>query len=239
MSQNIDVSGRYTDTGNILQIEYARKAAAKGHTTIGIAFKDGVILAVDKKAPSKLVDIRKLMYIEAISDAYAMAYTGLGHDAFVLKHELKNYCSRMLEVREREPLEEDFLNQIRAYLTHFSSYMEWRPVGCEFLVSSQNARGVSLFHIDPSGAVNRCRAYAVGLNAQAAKTELEKISSDIGTRDSAVEAAVRVLHLSKDELAEGSFIIEMMEISKEEGIKRVPEDEINRLLEGFQGTAGH
>ncbi|KAI5192643.1 20S proteasome subunit alpha 2 [Nematocida minor] len=239
MSQNIDVSGRYTDTGNILQIEYARKAAAKGHTTIGIAFKDGVILAVDKKAPSKLVDINRLMYIESISDAYAMAYTGLGHDAFVVKHELKNFCAQILEAREREPLEEEFFDQARAYLSHFTSYMSWRPVGCEFLVSSQTHKGVSLFHIDPSGSVNRCKAYAVGLNAQAAKTELEKIHTDIITREDAVEAAVRVLHLSKDELTEGSFVIEMVEILKEEGIKRVSEEEIGKLSEGFQEDAGH
>ncbi|KAH9387283.1 20S proteasome subunit alpha 7 [Nematocida major] len=239
MSQNIDLSGRYTDTGNILQLEYARKAAAKGHTTIGIAYKDGVILAVDKKAPSKLVDIKRLMYIESISDAYAMAYTGLGHDAFVLKHELKKYCTQILCSKEREPLEEEFLEYVRAFLIHFSSYIEWRPAGCEFLVSSQSSKGVSLFHIDPSGAANRCRAYAVGLNAQAAKTELEKIDGEISTRNSAIEAAIRVLHLAKDELSEGSFVIEMVEVSREEGIKRVPEDEINKLSEGFQEPSGN
>ncbi|EHY66650.1 hypothetical protein NERG_00290 [Nematocida ausubeli] len=233
MSQSIDVSGRYTETGNILQLEYAKKAAAKGHTTIGIAYKDGVILAVEKKASSKLIDIKKLMFIESLSDGFAMAYTGLGHDAFVLKHELKRYCMQILESREREPLEEEMLDQIRSYLLHFSSYMSWRPVGCEFLLSSQNTRSVSLFHIDASGAANRCRAYAVGLNAQAAKTELEKIHQDIATRDDAVHAAIRVLHLSKDELSEGSFVIEMVEVSKEEGIKRVSEEEINSLSAGF------
>lgn len=233
MSQNIDVSGRYTDTGNILQIEYARKAAAKGHTVIGIAYEGGVVLAVDKKSPSKLVDIERLLYIESISDAYVIGYTGLGHDSFVLKHELKNYCIKMLEEREREPLEEEMLGRIREYLSHFSSYMSWRPVGCEFLLSSQNKDGVSLFHIDPSGSVNRCSAYAVGIGAQAAKTELEKIHTEIVTRDNAVEAAVRVLHLSKDELAEGSYVIEMVEISEEEGIKRVSKEEIKRLSEGF------
>lgn len=233
MSQNIDVSGRYTDTGNILQIEYARKAAGKGHTTIGIAFKDGVVLAVDKKAPSKLVDIDKLMYIESISDAYVMAYTGLGHDAFVLKHELKKYCTAVLEEREREPVEEEFLCRVREYLSHFSSYMSWRPVGCEFLISAQIDSRISLFHVDPSGAVNRCTAYAVGLNAQSAKTELEKIHTEIITRNDAVEAAMRVLHLSKDELSEGAYVIEMVEILREEGVKRVTEEEIKRLSEGF------
>ncbi|KAI5168225.1 20S proteasome subunit alpha 7 [Nematocida sp. ERTm5] len=236
MSQSIDVSGRYTDTGNILQIEYARKAAAKGHTTIGIKYKDGVILAVDKKAPSKLVDIKKHMFIESISDAYALAYTGMGHDAFVLKHEIKRYCIEVLQAREREPLEEEMLDQIRMYLVHFTSYMSWRPVGCEFLLSSQGSHGVNLFHIDPSGAVNKCRAYAVGLNAQAAKTELEKVQ-DITTRDDAVQAAIRVLHLSKDELSDGLFVIEMVEVSKDDGIKRVPEEEINSISEGF--ISGH
>ena len=46
----------FSPDGRLFQVEYAREAVKKGTTTIGIKFKDGVILIVDKRVSSKLVE---------------------------------------------------------------------------------------------------------------------------------------------------------------------------------------
>ena len=42
----------FSPDGRLFQVEYAREAVKKGTTTIGIKFKDGVLLVVDKRVSS-------------------------------------------------------------------------------------------------------------------------------------------------------------------------------------------
>ncbi|KAI5189335.1 20S proteasome subunit alpha 7 [Nematocida sp. AWRm77] len=225
MSQNIDVSGRYTDTGNLLQIEYAKKAAAKGNTVIGIRFKDGVLLAVEKQASSRLVDVGAVQCISGVSSTYAMAYSGLAHDSNVMLGVMKGFCRDNTLQLEKEIMEESFVEALRYYLCYFSSYMSLRPVGCEFLVSSRSSGKYSLFYADPSGFITKCHAYALGCNAQAAKTELEKLVFTEYSLEDAVQCATRVFHVARNAMAEGPFEIEMMEISGD-GVQRRVEKEL-------------
>ena len=46
----------FSPDGRLFQVEYAREAVKRGSTTVGIKFNDGVILMVDKKLSSKLVE---------------------------------------------------------------------------------------------------------------------------------------------------------------------------------------
>ncbi|KAI5187063.1 20S proteasome subunit alpha 7 [Nematocida homosporus] len=230
MSQTIDISGRFTETGNLLQIEYARKAASKGNTVIGVQFSEGVLLAVDKHSSSKIVDIQSLKTITALSRQYAMAYSGLPHDNNVITYLMKDFTKQVLLQSEKEPAEEFFLGTLREYLVYFGSYMSLRPVGCEFLISSLGRGKASLFHADPSGSISKCRAYAVGCNAQAAKTELEKVDCTGYTLEEAIQWVVRVMHLSRDGMADGTFEIEMMAVQANGVQKRVDRQVIERYV---------
>jgi 20S proteasome subunit alpha 2 len=46
----------FSSTGKLNQIEYAQKAVDNGDTALGIKAKDGVVIAVEKKLSSILVD---------------------------------------------------------------------------------------------------------------------------------------------------------------------------------------
>ena len=46
----------FSPDGRLFQVEYAREAVKKGTTTIGLKFKDGVILIVDKRVSSRLIE---------------------------------------------------------------------------------------------------------------------------------------------------------------------------------------
>ncbi|KAI5180491.1 20S proteasome subunit alpha 7 [Nematocida sp. AWRm80] len=214
---SIEISGRYTETGNIVQIEYARKAASKGNTVLGIKYKDGVLLAVDKRSTSKLIDISECKHIESISDKYALGYSGVAHDFIVMKKIVKDHSDNVRLNKDRELLEEEILENIRHYMVYFTLHTGIRPFGCELLLISPSL----LFHIDPSGAVNRCNSYAIGCNSQAAKTELEKTNTVEYSLDDAIQYAIRVLHISRDQLAENASEIEMVYISNDKH-ERVP-----------------
>lgn len=236
MSLLIDINGRYTETGNLLQLEYARKAAGRGRTAIGIKFKDGVLLAVEKSRASRIVDVAANKVITPFTRAFAMAYSGLGHDNNVVAHLMKSFAKNVLKTHERQPRQEEALETLRYYLRYFSASPYTRPVGCEFLVSSFADGKAHLVHVDPSGNTTKCRAYAIGESSQAAKTELEKLDVSAMSLDDAVRNAVRIFYVSGgDSAPEQNIELEMMQVSRDTNFVQVPVDAslIRRYSEEF------
>jgi len=74
----------FSPTGKLLQIEYALMAVANGRTTLGICATDGVVIATDKKLPTKLVDAPHVHKIENITPTAGFCYAGVGPDYRVL-----------------------------------------------------------------------------------------------------------------------------------------------------------
>ena len=57
----------FSPDGRLFQVEYAREAVKRGTTTVGVKFKDGVVLIVDKRLSSKLLEpesIEKIFKID-------------------------------------------------------------------------------------------------------------------------------------------------------------------------------
>ena len=78
----------FSRTGKLLQIEYALNAVANGRTSLGIAAKDGVVIATDKKLASSLVDTAQVSKVESVGETAGggsgMVYSGVGPDYRVL-----------------------------------------------------------------------------------------------------------------------------------------------------------
>jgi 20S proteasome subunit alpha 2 len=78
----------FSRTGKLLQIEYALNAVANGRTSLGIAARDGVVIATDKKLSSSLVDTSQVSKVESVGEAAGggsgMVYSGVGPDYRVL-----------------------------------------------------------------------------------------------------------------------------------------------------------
>ena len=45
----------FSPDGRLFQVEYAREAVKRGTTAVGVKFKNGVVLIVDKRLSSKLI----------------------------------------------------------------------------------------------------------------------------------------------------------------------------------------
>ena len=57
----------FSPDGRLYQVEYARESVKRGTTTVGLKYKDGVVLIVDKRISSKLViadSIEKMYQID-------------------------------------------------------------------------------------------------------------------------------------------------------------------------------
>ena len=74
----------FSPEGRLYQVEYAREAVRRGTTAIGIKCKDGVVLAVDRRVTSKLIEVCSVEKIFQIDDHIMAATSGLVADARVL-----------------------------------------------------------------------------------------------------------------------------------------------------------
>ena len=74
----------FSRTGKLLQIEYALNAVANGRTALGIAAKDGVVIATDKKFGSALVEGEGVKKVEQVTDGSGFVFAGVGPDYRVL-----------------------------------------------------------------------------------------------------------------------------------------------------------
>ena len=70
----------FSPDGRLFQVEYAREAVKRGTTTVGVKFKNGVVLIVDKRLSSKLIEadsIEKIFKIDGHVGCATVSYTHL------------------------------------------------------------------------------------------------------------------------------------------------------------------
>src|SRR5213076_2612362 len=67
----------FSPDGRLFQVEYARVAVTRGNTTVGLKFKNGIILMADKKIGSRLVaDARVLVdYARLVAQINKVTYS--------------------------------------------------------------------------------------------------------------------------------------------------------------------
>ncbi|PKI83127.1 proteasome endopeptidase complex [Malassezia vespertilionis] len=189
----------FSPEGRLFQVEYALEAIKLGSTTVGICTKEGVVLGVEKRVQSSLLEsnsIEKIMEIDthvgaAMSGLTADARTMIDHarvtsqnHSFVYDEEIKiesaAQCVCDLALRFGENLEED-------------DAMMSRPFGVALLIVGIDENGPQLYHADPSGTYVRYEAKAIGSGSEGAQGELqEKYSKDLSLHDASL-LTLRVL----------------------------------------------
>ncbi|KAI8086390.1 nucleophile aminohydrolase [Halteromyces radiatus] len=170
----------FSPEGRLFQVEYAIEAIKLGTTAIGIQTSEGVILAVEKRVSSKLLEassIEKIMEIDvnlgcAVSGMTADARTMIEHarvaaqnHRFAYNESLKvesvtqSVCDLALRFGEGAEGEESIMS---------------RPFGVALLIAGVDEKGPQLFHADPSGTFMKYQAKAIGSGSEGAQTELQK-----------------------------------------------------------------
>ena len=164
----------FSPDGRLFQVEYAREAVKKGSTTIGIKYDDGVMLIVDRRVSSKLLEPKSTEKIHEIDDYIGCATSGLVADARILVDEARKQA-QIHRVNYGENIGVEMLvKKICDYEQNFTQYGGVRPFGTALLVAGTDDLGAHLFETDPSGALVAYKATGIGNGRPAVMDLFEK-----------------------------------------------------------------
>ena len=198
----------FSPDGRLYQVEYAREAVKRGTTAVGIKAKDGVVLIVDKRVSSKLLEASSIEKIFKIDEHIGVASSGLVGDARALVDRARIEC-QINRVSYDEPIEVEALSKkICDHMQSLTQYGGIRPYGTALLIAGVSDGEVRLFETDPSGTLLEYKATGIGIGRPAAmKVFEEEYTPETEIKD-AIPLGLKALHSA----TEGKFDVDQVEI---------------------------
>src|SRR2546426_12014866 len=142
----------FSPDGRLFQVEYARVAVTRGNTTVGLKFKDGIVLMADKKIGSRLVETSSLEKIFPIDEHVGAATSGLVARA----RGLVDYARLVAQINKgtySEKIGVDLLvKRICDYKQNYTQYGGVRPFGTALPVAGVEDPRTHPFEADPGRA---------------------------------------------------------------------------------------
>jgi len=180
----------FSPEGRLLQVEYAIEAIKLGSSAVGIRTKEGVILAVERRISSPLMEPKSIEKICEVDDHIGCAVSGLVTDARTLvdygRVEAQNH-----KFVYNEPIRIRTLTQSSSDLALSFGETEGdqsakkkktmaRPFGVALLIGGVDDTGPCLYHTDPSGTMIQYEAKGIGAADEGIQSILhEQYKSDL------------------------------------------------------------
>lgn len=204
----------YSPDGRLFQIEYAIEAVKLGSTAIGIATPEGVVLAVEKRVTSTLLDPASIHKVAEIDSHAGCAVSGLTADAKTLVDHARAEAQQH-RFSYNEPMPVESLTQSLCDLAmRFGEDDDdgggggmSRPFGVALLLAGWDpVDGPVLYHADPSGTYVKYKATAIGSGAEGAQSALQDKWREGMTLGEAEELALATLKQVMEEKVTASNV---------------------------------
>jgi proteasome alpha subunit len=190
----------FSPDGRLYQVEYAREAVKRGTPSIGVRTPEGVVLLVDKRISSSLMEEASVEKIHKADDHIGIASAGHVADA----RQLIDFARRDAQVnrvRYEEPIGVETLTKdITDHIQQYTQIGGARPFGVALLIGGVEDGQPRLFETDPSGTPYEWKAIAVGEDRADVQSYLEDNYRDDLTLDEGVELALMALGEIRDAL---------------------------------------
>jgi len=199
----------FSPDGRLFQVEYALETVKRGSTVLGIACPEGVVLAAEERATSRLQDPDFSWKIFEIDEHVGAAISGLSSDARILIDQARIYAqsNRLMydELADIEVLSKRVGDIKQLYTQHAGV----RPFGVSMIFGGVDKEGSKVLLTDPSGAVWAYKAVSIGAGSETVRGILEEKYRD----DLALEEAILLAIECLSKVIEGKLEPEKMKIS--------------------------
>ncbi|MCL4346803.1 MAG: archaeal proteasome endopeptidase complex subunit alpha [Candidatus Thermoplasmatota archaeon] len=222
-------SSSVSPDGRLFQVEYAREAVRRGTTTVGIKFKDGVALIVDKRIASRLMEPSSMEKIYLIDDHIGCATSGLVADARVLVDNAR-VMSQVNKITYGDRISvEALVKRICDYKQQYTQYGGVRPFGTSLLVAGVDDTGAHLFETDPSGGLASYKASSIGAGRNVVMDFFEEnYKEDLPLEDAIVLALKGLRKATEEEL--NAKAIEVGMVQAGENFRKLEASEVEKFV---------
>lgn len=224
----------FSPEGRLFQVEYAIEAVKLGSTAVGIQTVDGVILAVEKRLTSTLLEPSSVEKIMEIDSHIGTAVSGLIGDARTLVDHAR-VEAQSHKFTFDEPISVEAITQSVCDIAlgfgesdDKNEKKMSRPFGVALLIAGFDEKGAQLYFSDPSGTYLQYKAKAIGAGSEGAQCTLQEKHRDEMTLEQAEDLALEILKQIMEEKV-SSQNIEVASVKKE-GFKMYNEQELNSII---------
>jgi len=219
----------FSPDGRLFQVNYAREAVKKGATAVGVKWKDGVVLAVEKRITSKLIEPGSYEKIFQIDDHIAVAPSGIIADARVLIDRAR-LEAQVYRLTYGEPVPLTVLvKKICDLKQAHTQYGGVRPFGAALLMAGVNDKP-ELYETDPSGAYFEWKAVAIGSGRNTIMAIFEEHYREDLDMEGAVKLAIRGLAKTLEEPGVNSIEVAYI-TTADKRWKKLGREELSRYLD--------
>jgi len=189
----------FSPDGRLYQVEYAREAVKRGTASIGVRTAGGVVLAVDKRIRSPLMERDSVEKIHKADDHIGIASAGHVADA----RQLIDFARRRAQVNELrygEPIAvETLTKEVTDYIQQYTQVGGARPFGVALIIAGIANGEPRLYETDPSGTPYEWKALAVGADRGEIRDYLEEHYDEEAELDEGVDLALSALASVNDD----------------------------------------
>jgi proteasome alpha subunit len=224
----------FSPDGRLYQVEYAREAVKRGTTAVGIKCGEGVVLIVDKRVSSRLLEASSIEKIFKIDEHIGVASSGLVGDARSLVDRARIEC-QINRVTYDEKIDVEAL--AKKLCDHMQTYTQFggaRPYGTALLIAGIGDGECRLFETDPSGTLLEYKATGIGIGRPAAMKLFEEEYNYDASIPDAILLGLKALH----DATEGKFDVNTVEIGvievKNPVFRKMSKEEVASFVEKFE-----
>ncbi|CAK5264319.1 unnamed protein product [Mycena citricolor] len=217
-------------------VEYAMEAIKLGSTTVGIRTPTGVVIAVEKRVHSPLLESSSIEKIMEIDSHLGCAMSGLTADARTMidhaRVTAQNHSFTYDEKIKVESVAQAVCDLALRFgeSVHDEEAMMSRPFGVALLIAGVDELGPQLYHTDPSGTSTRFDAKAIGSGSEAAQSELQDKWHKQMTLQEAQILTLRVLKQVMEEKLD-QHNVQVAQVTPEKGFEILDETTLKNVIE--------
>lgn len=202
--------------------------ALKGTTTVGVVFKDGVVIAADKRASAGTFIASKMAKkIHPITDKIIFTISGLVADAQILIKWIQSYVRRISIERDRDPLVKEVAS-LTSVLLH-NNFRSLLPFMVHFIIGGIDQFGPHIYFLDHVGSIHEGKYMSTGSGSPVAYGVLESEYRPDLDEKSAISLALRALRSAiRRDAATGDGID--LAVVKPQGYRFFKREEIEEYL---------
>lgn len=220
----------FSPDGRLFQVEYAREAVKRGTTAAGIKAKDGVVLLVDKRITSRLIEAESIEKIFQIDSHIGVATSGLVADARSLVDRAR-VEAQINKVSYDENIGVEVLaKKICDHKQYYTQFGGVRPYGTALLIAGVDDTRPRLFETDPSGALLEYKATAIGAGRNTFMEVFEAEYRGDLSIDEAISLGMTALYKSTEGKLDAATLEVGVITMQDRSFRKLAEEEVQQYV---------